>query len=40
MAAVMAGSAVLALVILLAGRKKIPQDRMPAVVAPGAGMIH
>jgi MFS transporter, DHA1 family, multidrug resistance protein len=40
MAAVMAGSAVLALVILLAGRKKIPQDRVPAVVAPGAGMIH
>jgi DHA1 family bicyclomycin/chloramphenicol resistance-like MFS transporter len=40
MAAVMAGSAVLALIILLAGRKRIPAGQMPAVLGPGAGMIH
>jgi DHA1 family bicyclomycin/chloramphenicol resistance-like MFS transporter len=40
MAAVMAGSAVLALIILLVGRAKIPKGLEPAVVDPGAGMIH
>jgi MFS transporter, DHA1 family, multidrug resistance protein len=40
MAGVMAGSALLALIILLGGRKRIPKGERPAALEPGAGMIH
>jgi MFS transporter, DHA1 family, multidrug resistance protein len=40
MAGVMAGSALLALLILLGGGKQIPQDHQAAATARGAGMIH
>jgi MFS transporter, DHA1 family, multidrug resistance protein len=40
MAGVMAGSALLAFLILLGGRKRIPQGRKHPVMNPGSGMIH
>jgi MFS transporter, DHA1 family, multidrug resistance protein len=40
MAGVMAGSAVLALIILLGGRRRIPKGERAAAMDPGAGMIH
>jgi DHA1 family bicyclomycin/chloramphenicol resistance-like MFS transporter len=40
MAGVMAGSAVLALFILLGGRKQIPKGHLAPVMGPGAGVIH
>jgi MFS transporter, DHA1 family, multidrug resistance protein len=40
MATVMAGSAVLALVILLGGGRRIPQGRLATGKNPGAGMVH